>query len=117
MTNLYLGDIAVQRGHFEEALTYLRIAQKGKLELPQIHLLLGRCYRAQSDLEGAKTEFVAAIKDDPTAAPPHYLLAQIYRAQHNTEASARELAEYEDLLKNDSNQKQQSLHDSSQDSK
>jgi tetratricopeptide (TPR) repeat protein len=116
MTNLYLGDIAVQRGHFEEALTYLRIAQKGRLELPQIHLLLGKCYRAQNDLEGAKTEFVAAIKDDPTAAPPHYLLAQIYRAQHNTGASARELAAYEDLSKLDSTKKQ-SRDDSMQESK
>jgi Tfp pilus assembly protein PilF len=80
-------------------------------------LLLGKCYRAQNDLEGAKTEFVAAIKDDPTAAPPHYLLAQIYRAQHNAGASARELAEYEELSKLDLNQKQQSRHDSSQDLK
>jgi tetratricopeptide (TPR) repeat protein len=117
MTNLYLGDITVQKGHFEEALMYLRIAQKGHLELPQIHLLLGKCYRAQNDLEGAKTEFVAAIKADPTAAPPHYLLAQVYRAQHNAEASARELAEYEKLSRLDSTKKQESRNDSIQDSK
>ena len=117
MTNLYLGDIAVQNGHFEEALTYLRIAQNGHLDLPQIHLLLGRCYRAQNDLEGAKTEFVAAIKADPTAASPHYLLAQIYRAQHNAEASTRELDKYEHLSRLDLNKKRESRDDPIQDSK
>jgi len=117
MTNLYLGDIAVQEGHFAEALTYLRVAQKAQLDLPQIHLLLGKCYRAQNDLEGAKTEFVAAIKADPTAAAPHYLLAQVYRAQHNAEASARELAEFESLSKSNADKAEVPRGDSLQDSK
>jgi tetratricopeptide (TPR) repeat protein len=107
MANLYLGDIAVQEARFAEALAYLRVAQKGQLNLPQIHLLLGKCYRAQNDLESAKTEFVAAIKVDPTAASPHYLLAQVYRAQHNAEASARELAEYENLSRLNPDKKQE----------
>jgi Tfp pilus assembly protein PilF len=88
-----------------------------QFNVPQIHLLLGKCYRAQNDLESAKTEFVAAIKVDPTAAAPHYLLAQVYRAQHNAEASARELAEYENLSRLNPDKKQESRGDSVRDSK
>ena len=81
MTNLYLGDIAVQESHFADALTYLQVAQKGQLNLPQIHLLLGKCYRAQ----------------------------------HNAEASARELAEFENLSRLNFDKKQKSRGDSLQD--
>jgi len=105
------------RGHFAEALTYLHVAQKGQLNLPKIHLLLGKCYRAQSDLEDAKIEFVAAIKVDPSAASPYYLLAEVYRAQHNAVASARELAEYESLSRSNPDKKQESRGDSVQDPK
>jgi tetratricopeptide (TPR) repeat protein len=71
MTNLYLGDIAVQEQRFPEALTYLQVAQKAHLEVQQMHVLLGNCYQALHDLEKAKTEFLAAINADPGAAPPH----------------------------------------------
>ncbi len=99
LTNLYLGDIAVHQRRFADALNYLRVAQSGQPDMPQIHLLLGKCYRGQSDPESAKIEFVAAIHADPTAPEPHYLLAQVYRDLQNGEASARELAEFEKLSK------------------
>jgi tetratricopeptide (TPR) repeat protein len=117
MTNLYMGDIAVQEQRFPEALTYLQVAQKAHLEIPQMHVLLGNCYQALHDLENAKTEFLAAINADPGAAPPHYLLAQVYRELHNPEASARELTEYQSLLKSNADKAFESRNGSDRDSK
>jgi tetratricopeptide (TPR) repeat protein len=99
LTNLYLGDIAVHEGRFQEALTYLRIAEKVQPNMSQVHLLLGKCYRGQNAQEDARREFLAAIKADPTAAEPHYLLAQVYRELHNPQASASEFEEFERLSK------------------
>jgi tetratricopeptide (TPR) repeat protein len=99
LTNLYLGDIAVHERRFAEALGYLRVAQKGQPGMPQVHLLLGKCYRGQNDPEKAKAEFMAAIDADPADAQPHYLLAQVYRELHNPQASADQLAQFERLSK------------------
>ena len=117
MTNLYLGDIAVQEQRFPEALTYLQVAQKAHLEVQQMHVLLGNCYQALHDLEKAKTEFLAAINADPGAAPPHYLLAQVYRELRNPEASARELTEYQSLLQSNADKAFESRNGSDRDSK
>jgi tetratricopeptide (TPR) repeat protein len=99
MTNLYLGDIAVQDQRFDEAFRYLQLAERAHLEVPQMHALLGSCYRARHDPESAKRELLAAIKGDPAAAAPHYLLAQVYRELHDPDASARELSEFDNLSK------------------
>ena len=115
MTNLYLGDIAVHERRFADCLGYLRVAQLGEPRMLQVHLLLGKCYRGQNDPDAARTEFVAAIKADPTAPEPHYLLAQVYRDLQNPEASARELAEFEKLSKSGSDKAQD--HDALDDRK
>ena len=99
LTNLYLGDIAVEDRRFADALGYLRVAQKIDPELVQVHMLLGKCYRGQNNPEAARTECLAAIEADPAAPEPHYLLAQVYRELKNPEASAQELAEFEKLSK------------------
>jgi tetratricopeptide (TPR) repeat protein len=99
LTNLYLGDIAVHERRFAEAFDYLLVAQKGQPGMSQVHLLLGKSYRGQNDLEKAKAEFLAAIKADPASAQPHYLLAQVYRELHDPQASAAELAQFESLSK------------------
>ena len=99
MTNLYLGDIAVQDQRFDEAFQYLQVVEDGHLDVPQLHTLLGRCYLARHDPESAKRELLAAIKGDPTAAAPHYSLAQVYRELHDPDASARELSEFDSLSK------------------
>jgi Tfp pilus assembly protein PilF len=65
--------------------------------MPQLHVLLGKCYRGENEPEKAKTEFLAAIQADPTAAQPHYLLAQVYRELRNPQASSKEFAEFERL--------------------
>ena len=117
ITILYLGDLAVQEQRFPEALTYLHVAQKAHLEVPQMHVLLGNCYQALHELENAKSEFLAAINADPAAAPPHYLLAQVYRELRNPEASARELTEYQSLLKSDADKAVESRSGSDRDSK
>jgi uncharacterized protein HemY len=67
--------------------------------MPQVHVLLGKCYQGRKELEKAKAEFQAAITGDPAAAQPHYLLAKVYRDLHDTGASAAELAEFERLSK------------------
>jgi tetratricopeptide (TPR) repeat protein len=97
LTNLYLGDIAVHDQRFTEAHGYLSVAEKGQPNMPQLHVLLGKCYRGENEPEKAKTEFLAAIQADPTAAQPHYLLAQVYRELRNSQASSKEFAEFERL--------------------
>jgi tetratricopeptide (TPR) repeat protein len=108
MTNLYLGDIAVQDQRFDEAFNYLKVAQKAQLDVPQMHTLLGTCYQARHDPESAKRELMAAIKGDPAAAAPHYLLAQVYRELHDPEATARELSQFESLSKSAADKAQDS---------
>ena len=98
-TNLYLGDIAVRGRRFAEALGYLHVAQKGQAGMPQVHVLLGKCYQGQNDPQKAKAEFLAAIEADPADPQPHYLLAQVYRDLHDARASADELAQFERLSK------------------
>jgi tetratricopeptide (TPR) repeat protein len=97
LTNLYLGDIAVHDARFTEAHGYLNLAEKGQPSMPQVHVLLGKCYRGENNPEKAKIEFLAAIQADPTAAQPHYLLAQIYRELRDPQASSKEFAEFERL--------------------
>jgi protein O-GlcNAc transferase len=99
MTNLYLGEIAVRDQRFSDALQFLLVAQRGQPNMPQVHVLLGKCYQGRKELEKAKAEFQAAITGDPGAAQPHYLLAKVYRDLRDTEASAAELAEFERLSK------------------
>src|SRR5216684_3126378 len=97
MTNLYLGDIAVHDERFTEAYGYLSVAERGQPNMPQVHVLLGKCYRGENNPERAKIEFLAAIRADPTAAQPHYLLAQVYRELRDLQASSKEFAEFERL--------------------
>ena len=97
MTNLYLGDIAVRYQRFSAALPFLMVAKQAQPDMPQLHVLLGQCYQAQKELQKAKAEFQAAVLADPAAAQPHYLLARVYRELHDTQASADELAQYEQL--------------------
>jgi tetratricopeptide (TPR) repeat protein len=97
LTNLYLGDIDVHQERFAEAREYLRVAERGQPGLPQLHVLLGKCYRAQNEPEKAKAEFLAAIQADPSAAQPHYLLGQVERDLRDPGASAKEFAEFERL--------------------
>jgi tetratricopeptide (TPR) repeat protein len=92
MTNLYLGDIAVKQGKFNEALDYLQKAQAGLPHLEQVHLLLGKCYHGLSQPDKAKDALLKAVEEDPTDALPHYLLAQLYREANDTDSSAREMA-------------------------
>lgn len=108
MTNLYLGDLAVHDRRFDEALKYLQVAEKARLDVPQMHTLLGTCYQARHDPERAKREFMTAIKGDPSAAAPHYQLAQVYRELHDSDASARELSEFENLSKSAADKAQDS---------
>src|SRR6266566_1760230 len=99
LTNLYLGGIAVHEERFAEANGYLSVAERGQSSMPQVHVLLGKCYRGENNPEKAKFEFLAAIQADPTAAQPHYLLAQVYRELRDPQASSKEFAEFERLSK------------------
>lgn len=92
MTNLYLGDIAVKQGRFNEALDYLQKAETGLPHLEQIHLLLGKCYHGLSQPDKAKDALLKAVEEDPSDALPHYLLAQLYREANDMDSSAREMS-------------------------
>jgi tetratricopeptide (TPR) repeat protein len=104
MTNLYIADVAVRDGRFEEALGFLNVAKAAQPAMPQIHVLLGKCYQRQNDLANAKNELLEAIKGDPMAAQPHYLLAQVYRKLNDQNESASELAKFQLLSKGDAEQ-------------
>jgi tetratricopeptide (TPR) repeat protein len=117
MTNLYLGDLAVQDQRFEEAFKYLQVAEKAHLDIPQMHALLGRCYQARHDPESAKRELLIAIQGDPEAATPHYLLAQVYRELHDSDASARELRQFDNLSKSGTDKPRQALGTTAPESK
>ncbi len=97
MTNLYLGDISVKQGRFNEALGYLQKAEAGQPRLEQVHLLLGKCYHGLKQADKAKEELLEAVEEDPTDAEPHYLLALVYREANDADASARERAVFEKL--------------------
>lgn len=101
LTNLYLGDIAVRNREYSDAFKYLEIAEKGQVEMFRVHLLLGKCYRGQHQLEKAKSEFLTAIAADSNAAEAHYLLAQVYQDLKDPEASTKEFAEFERLSRLD----------------
>lgn len=106
LTNLYLGDIAVRDREFEVALKYLGVAEKGQVEMFRIHLLLGKCYRGQHQLEKAKSEFLTAVAADANVAEVHYLLAQVYQDLKDPEASTKEFAEFERLSRLDKERSQ-----------
>jgi tetratricopeptide (TPR) repeat protein len=92
MTNLYLGDIAVKQGKFNEALSYLQKAEPGLPHLEQVHLLLGKCYHGLSQPDKAKDALLKAVEEDPSDALPHYLLAQLYREANDMDSSTREMS-------------------------
>ncbi len=95
--NLYLGEFAVGRQHYADAIDYLRVASTAQPGLARPHFLLGRCYLALKDLDKAKSELLIAAQADPADPQPHFLLAQIYREQGDSESRARELKEFERL--------------------
>jgi len=96
-TNLYLGDISVKQGRFDEALAYLQKAEAGPPRMEQVHLLLGKCYHGLKQPDKAKEELLKAVEEDPTDAQPHYLLAQLYREANDADSSTREMAVFEKL--------------------
>jgi tetratricopeptide (TPR) repeat protein len=97
LTNLYLGDIAVRDREYGDALRYLEIAERGQADPFRVHLLRGKCYWGQRELEKAKTEFVAAIAISPNVPEAHYLMAQVYQQLKDTQASEKEFAEFQRL--------------------
>jgi tetratricopeptide (TPR) repeat protein len=99
LTNLYLGEIAVNQHRFLEAIPHLKISEAADSRFAWTHLLLGRCYQGLEDFERAKIEFITAADADPNDAQSHYLLSQVYRKTGDREASARELAMSEKLTR------------------
>lgn len=95
--NLYLGEFAVGRRNYADAIPYLRIVATAQSGLARPHFLLGECYKALNKLDEAKAELMAAIQDDPENPEPHYLLAQINREQGDPQASVAELKKFQEL--------------------
>jgi len=100
LINLYLGDIAVRRQQFREALVYLGAADKALPNMAaRVHLLFGRSYMGLGEWEKAKTELAIAARADPSDGQPHYLLARVCRELNDLEASRREMGLFEQLSK------------------
>lgn len=99
LTNLYLADIAVRDREYQDALGYLKVAERGPADPFRVHLLLGKCYRGQRELEKAKLEFRAAIDASPNVPEAHYLMAQVYQELKDKEGSEKEFAEFQRLSK------------------
>jgi predicted Zn-dependent protease len=97
MTNLYLGEIAVRDQRFSDALQFLLVAQHGQPNMPQVHVLLGKCYQGRKELEKAKAEFRRPSRG--TRRPPAHTCWRRSIVIYDTGASAAELAEFEHLSK------------------
>ena len=95
--NLYLGEFAVGRQHYTDAIDYLRVASTAQPGLARPHFLLGRCYQVLKDLDKAKSELLIAAQADPADPQPHFLLAEIYRERGDSDSRAKELKEFERL--------------------
>lgn len=95
--NLYLGEFEVGRHDYAAAIPYLNIVVAAHPDMARPHFLLGRCYHALKKLDAAKTEFLAAIQDDPSNPQAHFELAKVYRELGDSEGNARELQAFQKL--------------------
>jgi len=94
---MYLGEFAVGRREYAAALPYLQVAASAQPNFARARLLLGKCHLALKDLEKAKTELLAAVAADPADAETRHALSQLYRQLGDSEASAREMKEFQKL--------------------
>ena len=101
LTNVYLGDIAVQDREYDNALRYLTVASRGNVDPFRVHLLLGKTYRGQHQWTQAKTELLAAAEINPRIPEVHYLLAQVYQELKDPQGSEKEFAEFQRLSQTD----------------
>ena len=104
-TNLYLAGIAVRQQRFQEALSFLAIAQTESglhtMTKPLLHLLLGKCYLELKNFEKAKAELLLTVEANPEDSEAHYLLARVYRKLGDEQGRARELELFRTLKKTD----------------
>ena len=89
--NLYLGRMALRDRELNKALPYLQRAVASHLEELETRILLARCYMGLGQLEGAKTDLIAAASLDPTDPRSHYMLAEIYQKMNQPADRQREL--------------------------
>ena len=101
LTNLYLGDIAVQNREYDNALRYLTVASQGNVDPFRVHLLLGKTYRGQHQWAAARTELLAAAETNPKVPEVHYLLAQVYQELRDPQGSEKEFAQFQRLSQTD----------------
>ncbi len=76
--NLFLGIDLLQIGKTDEAMPYLVKAVQLKKDDPQVHLALGRGYRAQGKLALAASEFNRVIELDPQQSSAWFSLGLVY---------------------------------------
>jgi tetratricopeptide (TPR) repeat protein len=77
--NYLLGRILLRRGQYDEAVSPLKLALKGKSpSLPEVHSLLAKCYAERDDYPAALEELKPALSAD-LMGTYHYQLYQIYR--------------------------------------
>jgi tetratricopeptide (TPR) repeat protein len=73
------GVLAYQKGDTRQAMTNLQDAVNKKDDLVMARSMLGDLYRAQSDYESAKVQYVALTQLDPYGYFNHYRLGVVYQ--------------------------------------
>ena len=95
-----LGDLLLQQGQAQEAVSFLLQAIHVDNRESRAHEKLGSAYLALDKLHLAQTEFEAAIALEPEVARFHYLLGTAYRKQGLRDEANKEFKRFEALKTN-----------------
>lgn len=68
-----------------KAIAYLEKAEKKSKKNALIYLLRGDAFRKQEDASNAYTQYIQALKYNPTLAEAHHKLGEIFKSQKNIE--------------------------------
>lgn len=85
-----LGRMEFEAGQFQDAEECLRRAAGIDARSPLPHLLLGRVYEQQEQLDRAKAAWRTVLEFDPTHQEVHHRLGLLHLAEGDTEAAAGE---------------------------
>jgi Flp pilus assembly protein TadD len=94
-----LGDIALQKGDFNEAGTEYSQALKLRPSDPDANFGMAKTLIALNDSEQAASLLEKSIQLDPTNASAHYRMAMLYKKEGRTADARQQLEDYEKLYK------------------
>jgi tetratricopeptide (TPR) repeat protein len=82
---------------FDRSQALLEKSVRLQPDFAEAHLELGGLYAARKEDQKAVTEYLEAIRQDPTSDVAHYRLGQVYRDMNKMELAAQELGRYQEL--------------------